>query len=65
MKLQKLKLKNLFQTKILSDKIRVIAVDLTGESPIKKASLLLSGNLLSDPENIIISNNITSYMQYM
>ena len=52
----------LFQTKKLSDKIRVIAIDLTGESPIKKASLLLNGNLLSDPENIIISNNVGKSM---
>ena len=47
----------LFETRKFRDKIRVIAVDLTGESPIKEASLLLTGNLLNDPENIIISNN--------
>ena len=47
----------LFETRKFRDKIRVIAVDLTGESPIKEASLLFTGNLLNDPENIIISNN--------
>lgn len=47
----------LFETRKFRDKIRVIAVDLTGESPIKEVSLLLTGNLLNDPENIIISNN--------
>ena len=47
----------LFETRKLNDKIRVIAVDLTGEKPVKETSLIVYGNLLSDPENIIVSNN--------
>jgi len=47
----------LFQTRKLSDKIRVIGIDLTGHKPVKEVSLILHGNLLRDPENIILSNN--------
>jgi hypothetical protein len=47
----------LFQTRKLNDKIRVIGIDLTGHKPVKEVSLILHGNLLRDPENIILSNN--------
>ena len=47
----------LFETRKLNDKTRVIAVDLTGEKAIKETSLIIYGNLLINPENIIVSNN--------
>jgi hypothetical protein len=47
----------LFDKRKIGDKIRVIGVDLTGHKPVKEISLILHGNLLRDPENIIVSNN--------
>lgn len=47
----------IFEERKIDDIIRVVAVDLSGNNPVNEFSFTLNGNLLSDPQNIVVSNS--------
>ena len=48
----------LFETRQLNDKIRIVAIDLSGNHPVKELSFTLPGSLSGTPENVVVCNNI-------
>ena len=47
----------IFEKRKIDNIIRVVAVDLSGNNPVNEFSFTLNGNLLSDPQNIVVSNS--------
>ena len=48
----------LFETRQLNDMIRIVAIDLSGNHPVKEVSFTLPGSLSGTPENVVVCNNI-------
>ena len=48
----------LFETRQLNGMIRILAIDLSGEHPVKEVSFTLPGSLSGAPENVVVCNNI-------
>ena len=48
----------LFETRQLNDMIRIVAIDLSGNHPVKELSFTLPGSLSGTPENVVVCNNI-------
>ena len=48
----------LFETRQLNDMIRIVAIDLSGNHPVKEVSFSLPGSLSGTPENVVVCNNI-------
>ncbi|MCS5645031.1 MAG: T9SS type A sorting domain-containing protein [Candidatus Marinimicrobia bacterium] len=48
----------LFETRQLNNMIRILAIDLSGDHPVKEVSFTLPGSLSGEPENVVVCNNI-------
>jgi hypothetical protein len=48
----------LFETRQLNDMVRILAIDLSGDHPVKEVSFTLPGSLSGAPENVVVCNNI-------
>jgi len=48
----------MFETRQLNDMIRIVAIDLSGNHPVKEVSFKLPGSLSGTPENVVVCNNI-------
>ncbi|GIS72424.1 MAG: hypothetical protein CM1200mP10_20010 [Candidatus Neomarinimicrobiota bacterium] len=48
----------LFETRQLKDMTRILAIDLSGNHPVKEVSFTLPGSLSGEPQNVLVCNNI-------
>ena len=48
----------MFETRQLNDMICILAIDLSGNHPVKEVSFTLPGSLSGAPENVVVCNNI-------